>query len=90
MSKKLLLIISLLLSSMNFAFAAEVDLNSATQQQLESIMPGDQSAKTQDAKEIIQKRNEKRFTSFDDFMTRLSSFKPTTFQQLKNNGAVVK
>ncbi len=89
MSKKLLLIVALLLSNMNFAFAAEVNLNSATQQQLESILPGDANTKKLDAQEIIKKRNEKRFDSIDDFTNRLP-FKSKIIQQLKDNGAVVK
>lgn len=87
MSKKLLLIVALLLSNMNFAFAApEVNLNTATQAQLESIIPGDSTAKKVDAQLIISKRP---FTSKQDFITRLS-YKQTAFDQLVASGAVIK
>lgn len=90
MSKKLLLIVALLLSSMSSAFAAtEVNINSATQEQLEAIIPGDATAKKHDAQEIVRLRNEKRFESHDDFAKRFP-IKPRILQQMKDAGAVVK
>ena len=82
MLKKVLPLLSLLLALAN---ATALDLNSATEAELDSIKgvgPGTSS-------KILQARQQARFTDWPDFMRRVKGIKQQKAAQLSRDGVTV-